>query len=259
MDFLLVLLAYLIGSINFPILAGRLRGWDIRERDLAGTSGVFRQLGSGWGVGVGVLEVGKGMLAAWLAGLSASFWAAPLCALAVVAGHIWPVWFGFRGGGGLAAAGGYALWTFPQETLWSLLVFALGLGVYFLLFKRDRFQGIGSIPFAAILAFIYLVYVLGADARALYTLLALGGHGVAGGTGAHRPMVAPLAKRGNSNFAWMVVFGRRSKAPSSRDTPGIANSVPITVRKQPVWGVVTCSRKGSRQGVHCGFDISTLS
>ncbi|MBO1437500.1 glycerol-3-phosphate acyltransferase [Meiothermus sp. CFH 77666] len=175
MDFLLVLLAYLIGSINFPILAGRLRGWDIRERDLAGTSGVFRQLGKGWGVGVGVLEVGKGMLAAWLAGLSASFWAAPLCALAVVAGHIWPVWFGFRGGGGLAAAGGYALWTFPQETLWSLLVFALGLGVYFLLFKRDRFQGIGSIPFAAILAFLYLAYVLGADARAFYTLLALGG------------------------------------------------------------------------------------
>ncbi|WP_297860152.1 hypothetical protein [Meiothermus sp.] len=41
MDFLLVLLVYLTGSINFPILEGRLRGWDIRERDLAGTSGVF--------------------------------------------------------------------------------------------------------------------------------------------------------------------------------------------------------------------------
>lgn len=175
MDFLLIFLAYLIGSINFPILVGRLRGWDIRERDLAGTSGVFRQLGRGWGVGVLVLEVGKGMLAAWLAGFSAGFWAVPLCGLAVVVGHIWPMWFGFRGGGGLAAAGGFALWTFPQETLWSLLVFALAVGIYFLIFRRDRYQGIGSIPFASIFAFFYLVYVLWGDAQALYTLFALGG------------------------------------------------------------------------------------
>ncbi|WP_337868760.1 glycerol-3-phosphate acyltransferase [Meiothermus sp.] len=175
MDFLLIFLAYLIGSINFPILVGRLRGWDIRERDLAGTSGVFRQLGRGWGVGVGVLEVGKGMLAAWLAGFAANFWVVPLVALAVVAGHIWPLWFGFRGGGGLAAAGGFALWAFPLETLWSLVVFAAGLGVYFGVFKRDRFQGVGSIPFAAIFAFLYLAYALRADAQALYTLIALGG------------------------------------------------------------------------------------
>ena len=116
MDLLLILLAYLIGSINFPILAGRLRGWDIRERDLAGTSGVFRQLGKGWGIGVLVLEVGKGMLAAWLAGFSASFWALPLCGLAVVAGHIWPLWFGLRGGGGWGRQGVLLSGVFPGET-----------------------------------------------------------------------------------------------------------------------------------------------
>lgn len=175
MDFIAIFLAYLIGSINFPILAGRLRGWDIRERDLAGTSGVFRQLGNGWGMGVLVLEVGKGMLAAWLGSFSPNFWVLPLCALAVVAGHIWPIWFGFRGGGGLAAAGGFALWAFPLETLWSLMVFVLALGVYFLVFKRDRFQGVGSVPFAAIFAFLFLAYVLREEPQTFYAVIAMGG------------------------------------------------------------------------------------
>ncbi|WP_412917859.1 glycerol-3-phosphate acyltransferase [Meiothermus sp.] len=49
------------------------------------------------------------MLAAWPAGFSQSPGVLPLCALAVVAGLIWPVWFGFRGGRGLAAAAGFAL------------------------------------------------------------------------------------------------------------------------------------------------------
>jgi acyl-phosphate glycerol 3-phosphate acyltransferase len=173
MDLVLVVLAYLVGSINFPILAGRLHGWDIRQRDIAGGSGAFRQLGVGWGLAVGVLEVGKGVTAAWLAGFSDSFWVLPLAALAVVAGHIWPVWFGFRGGGGLAAAGGFALWAFPTETLWGLLVFAAALGVYFLIFKRDRFQGIGSVPFAAIFAALYLLYALWGDTREFYALLAM--------------------------------------------------------------------------------------
>ncbi|MCS7069112.1 MAG: hypothetical protein RMK51_05080 [Meiothermus sp.] len=48
----------------------------------------------------------------------------------------------------------------------------LALGVYFLLFKRYRFQGIGSIPFAAIGALLYLAFAL--QASALYTVGALG-------------------------------------------------------------------------------------
>ncbi|WP_299431727.1 glycerol-3-phosphate acyltransferase [uncultured Meiothermus sp.] len=175
MDILLVVAAYLVGSINFPILAGRLRGWDIRQRDLAGASGTFRQMGVGWGLGVALLEVGKGMLAAWLAGFSASFWVLPLCALAVVVGHIWPIWFRFRGGGGLGAAGGFAFWAFPVESLWGLIPFGLALGVYFLVFKKDRFQGIGSIPFAAIVAALYLIYALRDQPQELYALLAMVG------------------------------------------------------------------------------------
>lgn len=157
MELLLIFLSYLAGSVNVPILVGRLRGFDIRERDIAGTSGVFRQVGVGWGVAVLLLELGKGALAAWLSGFGAQ-WAAPLCAVAVVSGHIWPVFFGFRGGGGLAAAAGFALFALTAQTLQAALVMAAMVGVYFALFKKDRLTGLGSVPFGAIFGFVYLLW-----------------------------------------------------------------------------------------------------
>jgi acyl-phosphate glycerol 3-phosphate acyltransferase len=173
MDLLLILLAYLLGSINFPILVGRLKGLDIRVLDIAGTSGVFRQFGKVWGSGVFLLEVGKGVLAAWVVGLG-SLWTLPLGAAAVVIGHIWPVFFGFRGGGGLAAAFGFALGAFPQQALIALLVTGVMVGVYFAIFKRDRFTGIGSLPFGAIFGVLYLLIALLARPTAFYSVLAMG-------------------------------------------------------------------------------------
>lgn len=68
------------------------------------------------------LEVGKGALAAGLGSLGDSFWTPPLCTAAGVAGHIWPVFLGFRGGGGLAAAIGFSLVVFPLEAIWMLSI-----------------------------------------------------------------------------------------------------------------------------------------
>ena len=187
MEAVLVILSYLAGSINVPILVGRLRGFDIRERDIAGTSGVFRQVGRGWGVLVLLLELGKGALAAWFSSFGAD-WVAPLCAIAVVAGHIWPVFFGFRGGGGLAAASGFALFAFPIQTLQAALVMALMVGVYFAIFKKDRLTGIGSLPFGAIFGFIYLAWAVRVFPLGSITVLAL---------------IAPMAFRGV-----LVLLGR---------------------------------------------------
>lgn len=174
MNFLLIAVAYLIGSINFPILVGRLKGWDIRQRDIAGTSGVFRQLGKGWGTAVLLLEVGKGALAGWVVGRGENPWTLPIGAAVAVAGHIWPIFFGFRGGGGLAAAFGFALVAFPVQALIALLVTAVMVGVYFAIFKRDRFTGIGSIPFGAIFGILYLLIALLPQPKAFYSVLAMG-------------------------------------------------------------------------------------
>ncbi|GEM84172.1 hypothetical protein MHY01S_23380 [Meiothermus hypogaeus NBRC 106114] len=62
--------------------------------------------------------------------------------------------------------------------------------VFFWVCERDRFQGSGSIPFTAILVFLYLADVPRMDVRASYTLFALGGHGVAGCVGAYWLLVA---------------------------------------------------------------------
>ncbi|RIH92927.1 glycerol-3-phosphate acyltransferase [Meiothermus granaticius] len=89
MDLVLLLVAYGIGSLSFGQLAGRLRGFDLSQRDTPGASGTFRQLGPGWGVAVALLDMAKGALVAWLSTHTASSWALAGMGMAVVAGLYW--------------------------------------------------------------------------------------------------------------------------------------------------------------------------
>jgi glycerol-3-phosphate acyltransferase PlsY len=117
MDFFLkVLLAYLLGSVVGSLVVGYLRGGvDIRKLGSGnpGSTNALRTQGLAFGIWVIVIDVVKGVLAAamipalalpWVAptapGLAA--WVAPMCALAAVVGHVFPVWHGFRGGKGVA-------------------------------------------------------------------------------------------------------------------------------------------------------------
>jgi len=122
----LVALAYLIGSIPFGLLIGYV---FIRRDVRAGGSGhsgatnTLRQ--AGWGAGglVLLLDLLKGFLGEWLAvRLGVSPLVPVFAAAAVVAGHCWPIFAGFRGGMGLATAGGALLAVYP-------LGFALGIGL----------------------------------------------------------------------------------------------------------------------------------
>lgn len=128
---LLLLVAYLLGSISGSLVLGRMRGIDIREHGSGNAGGTNALRTQGWkfALGVALIDVGKGALAAWL-GLSF----APLtpllsvtghgylAAAAAVIGHVWPLWHGFRGGKGAATLIGGLLLLWPWVILPVLLV-----------------------------------------------------------------------------------------------------------------------------------------
>lgn len=133
---LALLLAYLLGSISGSLLLGRLVGIDIRTRGSgnAGGTNAFRTLGWKFALGVLLVDVGKGVLAAWL-GLALHRDAAPLSAEALgfaggamaAVGHTWPVFFGFRGGKGAATLVGAIALLWPIAILPLLLLWLLVL------------------------------------------------------------------------------------------------------------------------------------
>jgi acyl phosphate:glycerol-3-phosphate acyltransferase len=145
---LVSLLAYLIGSIQFGVLISRALGRDVRSKDFPGFSGMLRQFGWGIGLGILTLDIGKGALVAWLMrtwtpGLE---WFAPLL---VGLGHCWPVFFGFRGGQGLAPMAGAALALNPL-VLWPALVLGGILMLAHKFFKLERVVKLRALPFAAL-------------------------------------------------------------------------------------------------------------
>ena len=113
------LIAYLMGSVVGALLIGQFRGVDIRTMGSgnAGGTNALRTQGLGFAAATVVIDIGKGWLAAgWLPGLAipgvapdpaiARDWLAACCAAGAVAGHVWPLWHGFRGGKGGATLAG---------------------------------------------------------------------------------------------------------------------------------------------------------
>ena len=109
------LIAYLLGTLLGSLILGRLKGVDIRRMGSgnAGATNALRTQGKAFGLSVLILDIGKGVLAvAWVPALSlpgvgldpgvSRQWLALACGFAVILGHIYPVWFGFRGGKGVA-------------------------------------------------------------------------------------------------------------------------------------------------------------
>lgn len=128
--FLWVLVGYLMGSIPFAYLAGRLiRGIDIRKygtRNVGG-SNVFENVSRPAIVVVGLLDVGKAALPTWL-GLRMG-WGLPTAlasGLAAVVGHDWPLYLGFHGGRGIGSCLGVLLVAFPWGVVWLLLFLLFG-------------------------------------------------------------------------------------------------------------------------------------
>ena len=110
---LILVLTYLLGSIPFGLIAGRLKGVDIRAHGSGniGATNVGRVLGRRFGIAVFLLDFCKGLLAvtlvAGLAGLADPMrlsWLKMGCLFSAVAGHNWSLFLGFKGGKGFMAS-----------------------------------------------------------------------------------------------------------------------------------------------------------
>ena len=116
-------LAYAVGSVSGSLLLGRLRRVDIRlvGSGNAGGTNALRTQGFWFALGVVIIDVGKGVLAAAvLAGLLAPggpAWQPLACGFAAIFGHCYPLWHGFRGGKGAATLVGVI-----AAVQWVLLV-----------------------------------------------------------------------------------------------------------------------------------------
>ena len=104
---LLVIAAYLLGSIPLSYLTARSRGVDIKKQGTqqVGAGNLWRTTSRKLGLFVGIYDLLKGMLMifiAWKVGLNASMQF--LVGIAVIIGHNWPVFLKFHGGRGVATA-----------------------------------------------------------------------------------------------------------------------------------------------------------
>lgn len=125
-----LVVGYLLGTLPSAVVVSRLASGgavDIRQAG-SGNPGALNTLGvhgAKWGAVVLLIDTGKAALASVLAWNVAGDAAACYAGTAAVIGHCFPVWFGFRGGKGIACAGGQCLVTFPVFSPIALAVTVL--------------------------------------------------------------------------------------------------------------------------------------
>lgn len=144
---LAAVIAYLLGAIPFGYLLVKLTtGTDVRSGGSGniGATNVLRTTGRVAGVATLLLDIGKGYFAVWLAGwlTNQSLQAMAIAALAVMAGHAYPVFLKFKGGKAVASFVGAFLCLTPLALLAVLVVFVVIVG-------WTRFISMGSIAGAA--------------------------------------------------------------------------------------------------------------
>ncbi|MEK9136530.1 MAG: glycerol-3-phosphate 1-O-acyltransferase PlsY [Bacteroidota bacterium] len=155
---IITILSYLVGSIPTSIIVARARrGIDIRQHGSgnAGGTNVFRVLGWKAGVFVIAADIGKGLFASMVI---ARLMYGPIpfenktpfddftvvqiiAGCAAILGHIWTLFAGFRGGKGIATAGGMLLGVAPVEV-------AVSLGVFLIVLLISHYVSLGSLSAA---------------------------------------------------------------------------------------------------------------
>lgn len=152
-----IVLSYLLGSVSGSLLVGRLKKVDIRGQGSgsAGGTNAFRTQGLFFALGVVVIDVGKGFIAAWWIA-TLEFGGQPvifqpgvmvmMCGFAAVLGHCFPLWHGFRGGKGAATAVGALIVIDPWLLLPLLATWLLTLVLTGYVGLSTIFAGFSLIP-----------------------------------------------------------------------------------------------------------------
>ncbi len=129
-----IVIAYLLGSIPFGYLLVKFtRGEDVRESGSGniGATNVLRTTGRAAGVATLLLDIAKGFAAVWIASAltnDAPQWTS-LAALAVMAGHAFPAFLGFKGGKAVASFIGAFAYLTPLPLAMVAIVFVLVVAV----------------------------------------------------------------------------------------------------------------------------------
>ncbi len=156
-----VIVSYLVGSLIGSLIVGRLRGGvDIRTLGSgnAGGTNALRTQGKSFALWVMIIDIGKGIIATRLiatASLQAfgipdaaselDEWLPVACGFAAIVGHICPIWYGFRGGKGVATLIGVVFGLDPVLLLAVLVVWLVCVMLF-------GFVSLGSMMAAASVA-----------------------------------------------------------------------------------------------------------
>ncbi|MFM7510724.1 MAG: glycerol-3-phosphate 1-O-acyltransferase PlsY [Bacteroidota bacterium] len=174
-ELLLILLAYLIGSVPTSVWVSK-RFFNIDIRDYgsgnAGATNVYRVLGSRWGTFVMLIDMLKGVLAVQLAWLLPEYLDTEIqfqnlqtgLGMAAVLGHIFPLWAEFKGGKGVATVFGMVLGISPITAVSCA-------GIFLLVLYLTRFVSLSSI--LASIAFPIFILVVFNVENPLYRVFAI--------------------------------------------------------------------------------------
>ena len=146
--FLKAILSYFLGGLLGGLIVGKFKGGvDIRQQGSGNAGGTNALRTQGWqfALWVMIIDIGKGWLAVRaIAPLSLSFadsslseWRGVVCAMAVVVGHVFPCWFGFRGGKGAATLVGVVAGLAAAALPWVL-------GVWLVVLMLTGFVGLST-------------------------------------------------------------------------------------------------------------------
>ena len=158
-----IILSYLLGSISGSMILGKIKGVDIRTMGSgnAGGTNAFRSIGPLFALGVVMIDIAKGIISVlfissltFYSYISTDFYSTiqVLCGVAAVIGHVYPLYYNFKGGKGAGTLIGVVGVLFPESIVYALCSWILILII-------TGFVGLGTIIASIVLVLVtYFLY-----------------------------------------------------------------------------------------------------